>query len=288
VLGQLAELSADWDFRASRERHLIERAAAEVNGRQLPDALVVGAARALGLVDASPPPAGRKFSHLVILGGQARACVNRARHAAALTRGGLRVDAVVALGAHRALDRTEREQAGLAGLGQLTDEADVLLEATSAAFGLGAPVSADEPRLRPDPGQPAEFHAARARYRWPSAEVVIAPSDTPGSRRAKTGDQLRYWAGLAGLSSAHDVLVVTTQIYVPYQHLVAARVLGLERGCAVHSCGVDAAGSFLPVRQFGGRDYLQEIRAALRAAVALLRQASQEPATEGPAGRPRP
>jgi hypothetical protein len=104
-------------------------------------------------------------------------------------------------------------------------------------------------------------------------EVVIAPSEMPQERRAKTGDQLRYWADLAGLGHEDDILIVTTQIYVPYQHLVATRVLGLERGCTVHSCGVDADSSFMPIADFGGRDYLQEIRAALRAALALVQRA---------------
>ena len=279
VLGRLAELSADWDFRASRERYLIERTPADVNGRQLPDALVLGAARALGLVEASPPPAGSEFSHLVILGGQPRACVNRAHLASELVRRGLRVNTVVALGAHRGLADTEREQAASAGLGRLDDEADVLLAATSRAFGLGVPATVEEPRTPPDPSHPAEFHGASARYRWPSAEVVIAPSDAPESRRAETGDQLRHWAGLAGLNSAENVLILTTQIYVPYQHLVAARVLGLTYGCGVYSCGVDAASSLIPGRDFGARDYLQEIRAALYAALMLLRQASEQPST---------
>ena len=272
LLTRLAELSADWDFRASRERYLIELTPAEANGRPIPDALVIGASRALGLVESSAVP-DRQFSHLVVLGGQARACVNRAHHAARLVHGGIRAGKVVALGAHRQLGDGEQEQASAVACRHLTDEAEVLLAATRSAFGLGEPLTSDEPMMPPDPGKPAEFHAASARYLWPEVEVLIAPSELPENRRAKTGDQLRYWADLSGIGHEHDVLILTTQIYVPYQHLVATRVLGLERGCAVHSCGVDAASSLVPVRGFGGRDYLQEIRAALRAALALLQQA---------------
>ena len=272
LLSRLAELSADWDFRASRERYLIERTPAEANGRQIPDALVTGAARALGLVE-SPAVPDREFSHLIVLGGQARACVNRMHHAAGLVRDGIRVRKVVALGAHRQLGGGEQEHATAVAHGPLTDEAEVLLAATRAAFRLGTPLISDEPAVPPDPGKPTEFHAASAHYLWPDVEVVIAPSDMPENRRAKTGDQLRYWADLADIGHEDDVLILTTQIYVPYQHLVATRVLGLERRCGVYSCGVDAAGSLLPVRDFGGRDYLQEIRAALRAALALLQQA---------------
>ena len=278
LLSRLAGLSTDWDFRRNRERSSIERGPVTVNGRPVPDSLIIGAARALGMVDATPlalPVAGREFSYLVVLAGQARACVNRAHYAAHLLRSGLRTGTIVAIGAHRQLGAGEPERAAQAGLGHLTDEADVILAATCQAFGLDAPVTADVYQPAASLGPLAAFHAAAARYRWPSVEVVIAPSDTPQVRRAKTGDQLRFWADLAGLAEGHDILVLTTQIYVPYQHLVACRVLGLERGCGVYSCGVEAGVSYLPVRNCGGREYLQEIRAALRAALALLTQAHE-------------
>lgn len=272
LLDRLAELSADWDFRKSRERNLIEGTPAEVNGRQIPDDLVIAAARALGLVDATPV-AGRTFSHLAVLSGLTRACVNRTHFAAELMRDGLKAGSVAVLSAHRKLGGAEPEQARDMGFGELNDEADVIVAATRRAFGLDEPVAAEEPKPTPDPDTPEEFHAAWARYRWPSVEVVIVPSSAPADRRANTADQLRYWADLAGVGGDDDVLVVTTQIYVPYQHMDAVRVLGLERGCGVYSCGVDAASSLLPARAFGGRDYLQEIRSALCSAPVLLRAA---------------
>jgi hypothetical protein len=274
LLRELADLSADWDFRKNRERHFIEPIPAEVNGRQIPDAQVINAARGLGLVDPAGVAAAR-FSYVLVLSGQAAACVSRVRYAAELIRRGVQPDAVVLLGAHRQLLGTEPEQVMEAGLGHLTDEAEVALAAVTQAFQLGPPLSSEETQPAPHPGQPAVFHAASAHYRWPAAEVVIAPSDQPEVRRAKTGDQLQYWANLAGLRPRHEVLIVTSQINVPYQHLVAARVLGLGHGCAVYCCGTEAADSLPSARSLGGRDYLQELRATLRAAVRLLRQAHQ-------------
>jgi hypothetical protein len=272
LLERLADLSADWDFRQNRERNFIEGAPAEVNGLEIPDDLVIAAARALGLVDAVDVT-GRRFSHLIVLSGLVNACVNRTHRAAELIRGGLAADAVVVLGAHRALGGAEPRQARDAGLGDLTDEAEAIVAATQQAFGLGAPTYMRESPPPADPGYPAAFHAASAHYQWPSVEVVIAPSGEPGRRRANTADQLRHWAGLAGAGSEHDVLILTTQIYVPYQHMETIRVIGLERGCGVCSCGVDPASSRLPrVTPFGGRDYLQEIRSALCAAPTLLRE----------------
>lgn len=268
ILDELAVLSAGWDFRGNRERRFIEDDA-DVRGWHVPDALIIEAARALGLVE-PVPVARRGFSYLVVLAGLARGCINRAYRAAELVSTGITADMVVALGAHRRLDAREAEVASAAGLGELTDEAGVLTAAMRQAFRLGPPSSIEEQRRVP-------FHATSAHYRWPSVEVIIAPSSEPFSRRANTADQLRHWASVAGLNDRQDVLLLTTQIYVPYQYMETIRILGLEYGCGVYACGVDSATARLPGRPFSGPAYLQEVRSALRAAPMLLRAAQPAP-----------
>jgi hypothetical protein len=266
LLDRLSVLSDSWDFRKNKERHLIPGTPARVGDRTIPDDLVRAAADALGLVHARPLP-DRRFSHLVVLGGLVGACVNRTHHAAVLRRSGFASSRVAVLGAYRPLADTEPERVRELGLGSMHDESQVVLAATRRAFGL------DEPGWSDTPSVPADGpNAMRARYDWPAdrIEVVIAPSSQPSRRRANTADQLRYWADLAAIDSEHDVVLITTQIYVPFQHMDALRVLGLQHGCGVYSCGVDAENSLLPVKAFGGRDYLQEIRSAIRAAAALL------------------
>ena len=291
LLDQLADLSADWDFRAKEERNAIEGQPARVGERMIPDALIRPAAEALGLVSGSPMPR-RSFTHLVVLSGLVRACVNRTHYAAGLLQDNLGPGSVTVLGAHRMLSRSEPAQASDLGFGELRDEAEVIVAATRRAFGLdGPPVTQQEEPVGalaqedPSPQQKERLQAACARYRWPTVDVVIAPSSQPAERRANTQDQLRYWASLAGIDSRHDVLLVTTQIYVPYQHMEALRVLSLERGCGVYCCGVDAARSLLPAKAFGGREYLQEVRSALRAAAALLRAEREDAAGQAESAR---
>ncbi len=269
-LTRLAALSDDWDFRQNRERNLIEGAAAvTMSGRPVPDSLIMAAAQAFGMINA-PRLERRAFSHLVVLSGLARACLNRAHYAAGLVSGGLSAGKVVALGGHRELSSAERDLAAAADLGDLSDEAEVILAATRRAFRLGEPFSAAE--QRPAGGESAAaFHAASAWYHWPSVDVMIAPSSEPATRRANTADQLRHWAETVSLSDEDNVLVITTQIYVPYQRMEAVRILGLPYGCGVYCVGVDARTALLPNLSFSGRDYLQEIRSALRAAPLLLR-----------------
>jgi hypothetical protein len=95
------------------------------------------------------------------------------------------------------------------------------------------------------------------------------PSSEPG-KRVDTVAQLRYWATQNGIGLDDRVLLLTTQIYVPFQQMTALRVLGIERGCAVYCCGVDAESSFLPGLSFSGRSYLQEVRSALLAASEIM------------------
>lgn len=274
--------SSGWDFRArlgGKERNFIETAPAEVNGRIIPEDLIKAAAQALGLVEATPVPA-EQFTALVVLSGLVRACVNRTRHAADLLRNGLQADTAVVLGGHRQLGGQEPAQAKELGLGEVFDEAEVVVAATRQAFSL-APAEKVQSAAHL-PAWDDALWAASARYRWPGVEIVIAPSSEPSARRVNTQDQLRHWGGLAEIGHTDRVLLLTTQIYVPFQQLVGLRVLGLERNCRVYCCGVDAASSFLPGKTFSGRSYLQEIRSALRAAAALMKAARD---TEGAGAR---
>ncbi len=271
LIGRLAELSADWDFRKQGghvERNLIGTEPAVVNGREVPETLITAAAQALGLVNASPVPV-EPFTALVVLSGLVRACVNRTRYAAELMHGGLHAKSVAVLGGHRNLGGDEPAMAAQLGLGDSFDEAEVLVAATREAFGLGEPIAMAE-SAPPPPSWDDTLWGESAHYDWGHVDVTIVPSSEPATRRVNTVDQLRYWAQQRGIGSSDRVLLLTTQIYVPFQQLAGLQVLGIERGCQLYCCGVDPDNSALPGRKFGGRSYLQEIRSALLAARDLV------------------
>jgi hypothetical protein len=274
LLAQLAELSGDWDFRSragNAERLQTEIAAVYVNGRIVSEDLIGAAAAALQLVDAAPS-SPQRFTHVAVLAGKVSACVNRTALAASLLREGLCADSVTVLGGHRELFGGEPDLARGRGLGTLFDEADVVLAAARHSFQLGEPEQTEE-----SSPQPASWSRSlwgeSARYRWKGLDVIIAPSGEPGVRRADTADQLHYWADLTGLGPEDRVLLLTTQIYVPYQQLTALRLLGLNRACSVYCQGVDATRAVIPMKKFTGCDYLQEIRSALLSASKLMAEA---------------
>jgi hypothetical protein len=221
------------------------------------------------------------------MAGLVSACVNRINRAAQLLQDGLAADSVAVLTAHRELGGKEPAQAHDLGLGDLFDEADAAAAVAQRAFSLDGPDVREESVPHPDAWD-RSLWAASARYSWtapsigPDVEILAVPSAEPATRRTNSGDQLRYWADAAGIRSSDRVLLLTTQIYVPYMQIEAMRVLGLDRGCSVLCSGVDAKTAVLPLKNFGGRDYLQEIRSALRAASALLTAARQRAGEEAP------
>lgn len=277
VVSDLASRSNAWDFRAGGERHgLTERNDAFARLGFSED-FVMDVATALGLAGTAEPEGA--YSHVVVLGGMVRACINRSREAARL-REHLGIESVVVLTAHRPVPGSERSDAVAAGWPRITLESEAAEAAARDAFGASLDPSltveewwnGDDSSADVSVEEIAEQRRRRSwmvreySTSWGSLDVVVAPSRDPATRRANTSDQLRFWAERKGIHSRHRVLLVTTAHYVPFQHFEAVRVLGVGRACGVVTTGT-------PWTPSGGRrgaPYLQEIRAALCSADRLL------------------
>lgn len=284
---ELADLSSDWDFRGrARARsgaHFVERAAMPSDndvvlpgGKTMDVHRVLSAADALGLVathiDKMVQP-----THVVILSGTARANVNRTSFAAdVMTQYGFSPRHIVALGAHRELGENERASTRELGLADTGTEWTTLRDSLVQALDLGRAETQIE--SHPDRGEPSDRFSRSAYYEWQrcddDVQLYVVPSPNAQDekpRPANTEHQLRWWIDhCADVDSRSRVLVVTTQIYVPYQHMVALRVVGVNGpGCYVMTAGVDGAGAKVSTRDFTARDYLQEVRSALLAARSL-------------------
>jgi hypothetical protein len=235
LLAWLDDFSAvHWNFRGrlgGAERH---RVRVELPPRLAAAALAAGPA--LGLATAGDPP-HREYTHLLILGGLGRSCLQRTEHAARLAAR-LRIGAVAALGSTRPLGPEERTVPGLA---DCATEADALAAGARAAFG-----------ERP-------------------VDVLVAPPRDPAAARADTADTYAFWASRARPRPEDRILVVTSPIYVPFQHCDAIRMLGLRYRCGIDTVGFDPrrASTPQPPGADGPDRYLQEIRSAIRAVRAL-------------------
>ncbi|MFI5932074.1 hypothetical protein [Actinoplanes sp. NPDC051494] len=259
LLTWLDAFSAEhWDFRrrGNAERDQVEAPAFD----QATTALITEAATALHLV-AADPPARRSYEHVLILGGLGRACLQRTEFAARLIRDGtVTTPAVAALGSFRPLTAAETTLPALTGHGH---EADAMDAGVRAGFGYGETAEKES-----SPG-PVTHRSWQVRtYRapgLPTGQVLAAPSSDPGRRRANTADTYEFWARRADLGPADRILVVTSPIYVPFQHSDAIRMIALRYGCGIDTIGFDPARTTIPLAPdaLAPERYLQEIRSAL-------------------------
>jgi hypothetical protein len=244
--------AARWDFRGGKERHQ----ARQENFAPNLDALIRSAAGALGLLGRQVP-ASSSYDQLLILGGGVRTMVARATFAASLD---VSVGGIAGLGSTRLLEGQAEVAAGL-GLRPCPTEGDAVDESLRRAYSLASVPSehaGDGWWLRSYLDAPVPVH------------VLAAPSRRPG-QRANTADSLIGWAELVVQEPrGARVLVVTTDLFVPFQHCDAVHVLGLGYGCTVDTVGFDSTVSpfIAPTRADA---LLQETRAAIRSLQALHR-----------------
>ncbi|MET0493376.1 MAG: hypothetical protein ABW000_09645 [Actinoplanes sp.] len=258
-LAELDGFSAEHcDYRKGRER-------ADTEGETFPpatDALIRAAVTALGLLGRQSPP-GRAYDHLLVHGGGARTMVARAGLAAALLRDGVTAAVVTGLGSERVLPAQEpvARERGLPG-GVYT-EGDAADDGLRLAFGLTAPAE-------------SRSGASPAGQRWwvrsypgarPPVHILSAASTRPGLR-ANTADTLTGWAEFLPSGPAGcRLLMVTSDLFVPFQHCDAVRLLGLRYGCAVDTVGY-------PNPHARTWEYLQELRSAIHSMQGLERALS--------------
>lgn len=266
-LEQLDRCSASWDFREGRPRNQVHVVTLDEDL----DQRVLEAARLLGLRGMFERPRGTRYDHCLILGGLVRACLLRPAWAARLAASGVDFGRVTALGAFRPFRGDEFDLAREAGLDDVSDEHGAMDAGMRRAFGL-----IEQPMVH---GQLVSDDTTRSwsvrSYQREGAQldVVAAPSGEPG-RPANTAETYAWWGQeVAELSPSQRVLLVTTSIYVPYQHADAIRMLSLEYGCAVETVGVPYGfRDGITPQRFDAQHYLQEMRSTIRAYRALLAQ----------------
>lgn len=270
LLAWLDEFSERWDYRKENERNLVAEPPSFASGTEK---LVLASARALGLVGTTRVQGGH-YDHVLILGGLMRANLARPLYAARLLeKGTISAGSVTALGGYRPLKGDEIELVDrIVNQGLLerapADELDAMDAGVRNAFGVGEPLT--------ERGEESETVGASWRVREYATStglpvrVVAAPSTAPG-RRANTADTYAWFASeIAQLEPGQRVLLVTSDIYVPYQHADALRMLALPYGVDVETAGM-RPGDVDPrlSHEFKPHNYLQEIRSTIRALRAL-------------------
>lgn len=282
VLAYLVPFSDRWDFRARARKGTMATASQDDSGgarwdverEAIPaehEATILAAARDLGLVNTRGPERNA-VDYVLVLGGARLSNHLRTRRVAQLLKSGaLRSRMVILLGAFREVSDAEREATDTYAPDAKT-ELDLFIDAAAAEFNTAPGVSSatlDEKQAR----TASAVHVLETRgFNTPvDLYAVAAPSGEPALRRANSEDTYRFFIESFSPSPKESCLLVTSQIYVPYQHLEATRTVALPHSLELETIGFPDAwgGTLQGMRE--PANYLQETRSAILAADRLHR-----------------
>jgi hypothetical protein len=232
-----------WDFRSSQgARWLLN--SDELTEKQKQSALI--AALDLGLMDKTIP-AYESYDYIWVLGGARLSCLLRSQLAKQTTTP---TKAVVMLSSPRPIDDSEREATDTYAPTAET-EFDLFVAAAQKEFGVGDDFTEER----------HDDWIIRKYQEDPTLFVISAPSSEPEKRPSNSVDTYEFFFDHFKVEEGANILLVTSQIYAPYQHLEAMRTIAIP-----HRVNIDTIG-LVPesVNQSEAAHYLQEIRSTIQA-----------------------
>lgn len=103
---------------------------------------------------------------------------------------------------------------------------------------------------------------------------VSGPSSEPDKRRANSADTFRFYCEKYKIKKGSKVLLVTSQIYVPYQQMEAIRTWAIPNDIYVETVGFPTEWNISQHGMMTTVNYLQEIRSMIQAINRYLNQYS--------------
>jgi len=283
-------VAADFDFRGSAEYRERAQAATADFDAELRDR-VFDLTDRLGLVSPRPPRFDR-YSGTLVLGGGYKSPLLRARYSATLRESGVELGELDFLGSPRFLIEEPAERPVVQDYAPgAVDEFDLMTAAACAEFDLAAAeveflcgcASADLLcpvwRYRDDEvaghTEPAYTHERRVELAYRdgrAAGCVLSASTGRPPYRPDTADTFALWARCFDPRPGKRVLVVTTQVFVPFQAFEGLRRLHLPYGVEVDAVGFGAEWGDRPLT---AEYLLQETLSAIRSGRRLLVDAAE-------------
>jgi hypothetical protein len=280
ILDHLEAFSEIWDFRRiARERGAAtDDAVREGKGsaRWLSATTDLGAdaenriienAKRLGLLEGQDPSESI-YDYIVVLGGARLSCKLRCDRAAEVICAGVRTAKVVLLGAARPVADSERDATDTYAPAA-RDEFDLIVAGARSAFNLGESPTYEDRHDDPE-NRNLSWAVTRFQVHFGGLDLDIsgisAPSSDPLQRRANSADTIVFFLEREKVLPASKLLLITSQIYVPYVQLEALRTVCIPRGLWIETIGY--GGDRMPQLQglSNANHYLQEVRSTIQAA----------------------
>lgn len=270
-INTLLDFSDIWDFRNKQKKNSSssENARWTIEENQLSEKqkeLTLEAAKKLGLIGCTTP-SQKEYDYILVLGGARMSCLFRMQYAKEVCdQYGVIAKSIVGLAGMREIMESERSATDTYALDAKT-EFDLMESALKKVFGS---LEITEIQERIVKSRNESWALKRYSYGIPVI-LLAAPSGEPQKRRANTADTLAFFRERLNVEKEKSILLITSQIYVPYQQLEAIRMLALPYGHALETIGFPNDWSVGLQGLQKPENYLQEIRSVLQSADRLLK-----------------
>ncbi len=267
----LLRFSDEWDYR-KKQQTAMDKTTSEAARWLIKDSeieeqqakVVMEAIADLGLIDVDMP-LHRKYDYIVALGGARLSCLLRPRYAKKIwEQFGIKPRAIMMLSGARPIAESERSVTDTYAKGAKT-EFDLICKGAEKSFEL----TEFEEERHCD----SNINLSWAVRTYKNVCPVIAlegPSTEPNKRRANSADTYKFFVEKLHVPEGAKVLLITSQIYVPYQQLEAIRILSIPYNIVIETIGFpnDWSGQMQGMQQ--PSNYLQEIRSTIQAMSRIL------------------
>lgn len=268
----LLDFSDIWDYRR-KQREAKDSGTGEaarwlinndvVSAKQ--ESIVLNNSEKLGLKGIAEPFL-RQYDYIIALGGARMSCLFRPQWVWELIqRKGYSPRAAVMLSGMRPVSDSERAATDTYAPGAAT-EFDLINAGAEKVFGLETEYTEERYHSSNQNNSWAIRRYETSKYSFPILSVS-GPSSQPEIRRANSADTFRFFAERQQIPSESRVMLVTSQIYVPYQQLEAIRTWAIPNNVYIETVGFPA--EWNDTKQQGmmtAANYLQEIRSTIQAA----------------------
>ena len=260
-LKYLLRFSDCWDYRGStraRTEH-DENARWLVGKDSFTDNQIMHLKKAkkdLGLVD-NATPKRNEYDYIWVLGGAKLSCLLRTKLAKKIYDGlNCRPRKLSLLGSSRPINDSERRATDTYAQGADT-EFDLFVAAHNSIF------SHCDSTVKM--GKRDNTHSSWIIMEFEDGTSVLsAPSTDPKRRRANSLDTYLFFMKQYNVQPKSTILLVTSEIYVPYQHLEAFRSVVLPNNVEIETVGFPSEWGGELQGMNSDENYLQEIRSAIQ------------------------
>lgn len=266
----LLKFSDCWDYRTiqknAHDQKTGEHARWQIDSTNISEeqkSAVNDGIHALGLIDIQTP-IENNFDYIIALGGARFSCLYRTKYVhELLSRQKISAKSVVLLSGMRPILESERSSTDTYAPDART-EYDLINAGAKHAFGLLQNFK-EEIYHNENPNKSWAVRAYDFLPDTPPIFSISAPSTESEKRRANSADTYKFFIEKLNVKQGSKLLLVTSQIYVPYQQIEAIRTLAIPYNLYIETVGFPVEWAGQQQGMMEPANYLQEIRSTIQA-----------------------